>query len=167
MDRDWRINICCGLRSQENSAWKHNLFYLLLSADNLLIISCSQPYLRVCVCVCMCIHVCFIILLFSLFPCFCFWFFNLMLFVYLWLHWVFSAVCRLCLLVAGGVHSLWYTGLVAPWHVKSSWTRDWSCVLCITGWFVTTGPPGKSRFVFAFCHKRGKGSKTRSWSQNQ
>ena len=166
MDRDWRINICCGLRSQENSAWKYNLFYLLLSTDNLLIISCSQPYLHRCVCVCVysCMFHYIAVLIVSLFLVFLK---NLIFFVYLWLHWVFSAVCRLSLLVAGRVHFLWYTGLVAPWHVKSSWTRDWSCVLCITGWFLTTGPPGKSRFVFAFCHKRGKGNKTRSWSQNQ
>ena len=25
----------------------------------------------------------------------------------------------------------WHTGLVAPWHVGSSWTRDRSCVPCI------------------------------------
>lgn len=26
---------------------------------------------------------------------------------------------------------LWRTGLVAPWHVGSSWPRDGTCVLCI------------------------------------
>ena len=26
---------------------------------------------------------------------------------------------------------LWCAGLVAPWHVGSSWTRDRTCVLCI------------------------------------
>ena len=24
-------------------------------------------------------------------------------------------------------------GLVAPWHVESSWTRDWTCVPCMVG----------------------------------
>ena len=29
------------------------------------------------------------------------------------------------------LQSLWYMGLVAPWHVESSPTRDRTCVLCI------------------------------------
>ena len=32
-----------------------------------------------------------------------------------------------------GLQYLWYTGLVAPWHVESSQTRDQTCVSC-TGW---------------------------------
>ena len=27
-------------------------------------------------------------------------------------------------------------GLVAPWHVESSWTRDQNCVPCIEGWIL-------------------------------
>ena len=34
-------------------------------------------------------------------------------------------------------------GSAAPWHVGSSWTRDWSNVPCVTRGFLTTGPPGK------------------------
>ena len=30
-----------------------------------------------------------------------------------------------------GSRALWRTGLVAPWHVGSSWTRDRTCVPCI------------------------------------
>ena len=29
---------------------------------------------------------------------------------------------------------LWHTGLVAPWHMGSSWTRDRTHVSCIGGW---------------------------------
>ena len=37
-------------------------------------------------------------------------------------------------------------GLVALWHVWSSWTRDWTCIASplLAGRFLTTGPPGKS-----------------------
>ena len=31
---------------------------------------------------------------------------------------------------------LWRTGLVAPQHVGSSWTRDWTCVPCIGRWIL-------------------------------
>ena len=34
-------------------------------------------------------------------------------------------------------------GLVTPRYLESSWSRNWTCVLCI-GKFLTTGPPGKS-----------------------
>ena len=43
----------------------------------------------------------------------------------------------------------WPTGLVAPQHVGSSWTRDWACVLL--QWkcgILATGPPGESLFWF-------------------
>ena len=30
-----------------------------------------------------------------------------------------------------GLQQLWPTGLAAPWHVGSSWTRDWICASCI------------------------------------
>ena len=29
---------------------------------------------------------------------------------------------------------LWHTGLVAPWHVRSSWTRDRTCGPCTGKW---------------------------------
>ena len=29
---------------------------------------------------------------------------------------------------------MWLAGLVAPWHVESSGTRDWTCVPCIGRW---------------------------------
>ena len=38
---------------------------------------------------------------------------------------------------------LWHIGLVAPWYVESSQTRDWTCVPCI-GRQTLPGPPGKS-----------------------
>ena len=34
-------------------------------------------------------------------------------------------------LQARGLQQLWHTGLVAPQHVGSSWTRDRNCVPCI------------------------------------
>ena len=72
-----------------------------------------------------------------------FFFFNK--FIYFWLRRVFVAVCRLSLVAeSGGYSSLrcmgfslqWLlllrsTGLVAPRHVGSSWTRDWTRVPCI------------------------------------
>ena len=39
---------------------------------------------------------------------------------------------------------LWCRLLVALWHVGSSPTRDWTCVPCLAGRFLPTGPPGKS-----------------------
>ena len=88
------------------------------------------------------------------------------LFIYFWLHWVFAAKHRLffqgrwvratlwlgCrsfslqwLLVSEhrlrvhGLSSGGYTGLVAPWHVGSSQTRDQTLVHCIGSQFLTTG----------------------------
>ena len=40
---------------------------------------------------------------------------------------------------------LWRTGLVAPWHVGSFWTRDQICVPCLGRWILNHWPPGKSR----------------------
>ena len=34
------------------------------------------------------------------------------------------------------VQKLWCMGLVAPWHVESSQTRDWTCVPCIGRWIL-------------------------------
>ena len=39
-------------------------------------------------------------------------------------------------------------GLVAPWHVGSSRTRDRTCVPALAGGFLTTAPPGKSLHWF-------------------
>ena len=32
--------------------------------------------------------------------------------------------------------SWWWTGLVAPRHVESFWTRNWICVPCISRWIL-------------------------------
>ena len=40
---------------------------------------------------------------------------------------------------------LWPMGLVAPQHVGSSWTRDWTLSPTLAGGFFTTEPPGKSK----------------------
>ena len=79
-----------------------------------------------------------------------------------WLCWVFVAACRLSLVVASGGYSLagvhgflvvvaslvehrpegpwaqelWCTGLVAPWHGESSWSRDWTGVPFIGRWIL-------------------------------
>ena len=86
--------------------------------------------------------------------------FKKILIIYFWLCWVFISVHRLsvavmsegCFLVSalglltavaspGAEHGLWTSrdrawwlwrvGLVALWHVESSWTRDWTRVPCI------------------------------------
>ena len=64
---------------------------------------------------------------------------DFLIYLFLWLCWVFSIVCRLSLVaanrgyslvavaslvVAHGFSRLWHKGLVAPWHVGSSQTRD-------------------------------------------
>ena len=73
----------------------------------------------------------------------------LFLFIYFWLHWVFVAAHRLSLVAVSRGYSLllcagfslWWllllqsagsrrTGLVAPWHVGSSWTRARTRVPC-------------------------------------
>ena len=41
------------------------------------------------------------------------------------------------------------TGLVAPRHVGSSWTRDRACVPCIVKQILTTGPPGKPKTPYS------------------
>ena len=75
------------------------------------------------------------------------------LFIYFWPHWVFVASCGwqglLSVVVGGlslqwllllwstgsrredGLLKSWCTGLVALQHVKSSQTRDWTCVPCL------------------------------------
>ena len=55
------------------------------------------------------------------------------------------------------------TGLVAPQHVASSQTRDWTHVPYIDKWseFLATGPPGKSSQHFSPL-KRRRSSKTES-----
>ena len=77
---------------------------------------------------------------------------NKYLFIYFGLCWVFIAASRLlsshreqdfqnggfsgCRVQALGewAQSLWCTGLAAPWHVESSWTKDWTSVPCIGRW---------------------------------
>ena len=64
---------------------------------------------------------------------------TFLIYLFLWLCWVFSTACRLSLVaanrgyslvavaslvVAHGFSRLWHKGLVAPWHVGSSQTRD-------------------------------------------
>ena len=66
-----------------------------------------------------------------------------LIFIYFWLCWLFTGlslvtVCSLLIAVALLVakhrlwstraQELWCTGLVAPWHVGSSWTRDRICI---------------------------------------
>ena len=44
---------------------------------------------------------------------------------------------ELCLAGSGAqAQELWCTGLVAPWHVGSSWTRARTCVPCIGRWIL-------------------------------
>ena len=67
------------------------------------------------------------------------------------------AVLRLLNVVASpvvehGLQELWHMGLLAPWHVESSQTRDRTCVPSIGSGFLTTGPPGKSYKYFFFIH---------------
>ena len=50
------------------------------------------------------------------------------------------AACRLLIAVTSLVAErglLRYTGLVAPWHVESSQTRDGTHVLCIGRWILS------------------------------
>ena len=35
------------------------------------------------------------------------------------------------------LQQLWHTGLVALWHVESSWIRGQACILCIGRWILT------------------------------
>ena len=48
---------------------------------------------------------------------------------------------------------LWLTGLVAPWHVGSSQTRDQPVSPALAGRFLTTAPQGKL-LVFSVCLSR-------------
>ena len=85
------------------------------------------------------------------------WFPCIYLFIYFWLRWVFIAACWLPLVAASEGYSslrragfyvwwllllqlvgsgaqaqkLWHMALVAPQHVESSWTKDWTHVHCI------------------------------------
>ena len=43
-----------------------------------------------------------------------------------------------------GLEQLWCTGLVVPWPVVSSWTRDRAHVLHIDRWVLNHWTPGKS-----------------------
>ena len=63
---------------------------------------------------------------------------NFSFFFFFWLHCAFIAAGRLSLAEESGGYSLfstglllWCTGLVAPRHVGSSWTRVQMCVSCI------------------------------------
>ena len=58
-----------------------------------------------------------------------------------WSAWGYS-LCRGFSCCGTQAQYLWRTGLVAPQHVGSSWTRDRTCLSC-TGRFFTTEPPGK------------------------
>ena len=58
---------------------------------------------------------------------------------------VTSLVVKQGFLGAGSV--VGHTGLVAPWHVESSWPGIKSMSPLLAGRFLTTGPPGKSHFV--------------------
>ena len=53
---------------------------------------------------------------------------------------------------------MWHTGLVAPRHVVSSWTRAQTLVPALAGRFSTTAPPRKSshsffssKYFYAYC----------------
>ena len=55
--------------------------------------------------------------------------------------------------VGSGTDSLqqsWLTGLVAPWHVESSRTKDRTHVPVLAGEFLSTVRPGKSILSFLF-----------------
>ena len=52
---------------------------------------------------------------------------------------------------------LWFTSLVAPRHVGSSWTRDWTSVSCIAKRIVYPWPPEKPYSFFnAHCRWTSK-----------
>ena len=46
-----------------------------------------------------------------------------------------------------GLEQLWCTGLVVPWPVVSSWTRDRAHVLHIDRWVLNHWTPGKSSAI--------------------
>ena len=69
---------------------------------------------------------------------------------------LFVVVRRLLMAVASLVAELWCTGLVAPQHVGSSWTRDQTCVPCIGRRILNPWPtrelPFKERsFLYVWC----------------
>ena len=90
------------------------------------------------------------------------------LFMYFWLHWGFSlvvasrasslVVVRELLVVVASlgaehelhgtrVQELCCTGLAAPYHVESSWTREQTHIPCIGRWLLNHGPPEKLHCV--------------------
>ena len=79
-------------------------------------------------------------------------FFKIYLFVYLWMHWVSVALCRLSLVVESGGYSL-VGGTQAPQcsRILVFWARNPIRVLCIGRWVLNhTGPPGKSHQLLMF-----------------
>ena len=104
-------------------------------------------------------------------------FFKKIVFIYFWLCWVFVATCGPSPVVANqgysslwcpGFLSLWWLillwsmapgvrglqqlhlrGLVALWHMDSSWTRDWTHVPALAGRFRSTVPPWMSSRFFS------------------
>jgi len=55
-----------------------------------------------------------------------------------WLLTVVASCCRAqALSRVHGIQYLWPTALVAPWHVESSQTRDWTCVSYIGRWILS------------------------------
>ena len=61
-----------------------------------------------------------------------------------WSAWGYS-LCRGFSCCGAQAQYLWRTGLVAPQHVGSSWTRDRTMSRTLAGGFFTTEPPGKSK----------------------
>ena len=67
--------------------------------------------------------------------------------------------------------SLCLRNLIAPWHVGSSRTRDWSYVPVLAGRFLSTGPSEKSRILKEFWHQEflknwtPEGSTLTRWSR--
>ena len=53
-----------------------------------------------------------------------------------------TVVASLVEVLSVQVQELWCRGLVAPWHVGSSWTGIEPVSPALAGGFLTTGPPG-------------------------
>ena len=59
-------------------------------------------------------------------------------------------------------------GLVAPWHMESSWTRDWTHVPCIDRWFLNYWIIRKSYskvYKLYICHSLASSNTTLIWIQ--
>ena len=41
-----------------------------------------------------------------------------------------------------------HVGLFAPWHMESSWTRDWTCVPCVGRWILNHRPTSEVQDPF-------------------